>query len=75
MASYWTRKDDQSGETTTLYPWQEEIGGGDKEFPEPPDGDSSPGKCFVPAKHTSHLIPPRTSAFSAILRDRRKALS
>ena len=32
MASYWTRKDDQSGETTTVYPWQEEIGGGDKEF-------------------------------------------
>ena len=45
MASYWTRKDDQSGETTTLYPWQEEIGGGDKEFPEPPEEEShSPGK-------------------------------
>ena len=44
MASYWTRKDDQSGETTTLYPWQE-IGGGDKEFPEPPEEESdSPGK-------------------------------
>lgn len=36
MASYWTRKDDQSGETATVYPWQEEIGGGDKDFPEPP---------------------------------------
>ena len=35
MASYWTRKDDQSGETATIYPWQEKIGGGDKEFPEP----------------------------------------
>ncbi|MDD5971953.1 MAG: hypothetical protein PUC48_09790 [Paraprevotella sp.] len=37
MASYWTRKDDQSGETATIYPWQEKIGGGDKEFPEPPE--------------------------------------
>lgn len=40
MASYWTRKDDQSGETATIYPWQEKIGGGDKEFPEPPEQES-----------------------------------
>ena len=52
MASYWTRKDDQSGETTTLYPWQEEIGGGDKEFPEPPEEESdSPGKPSAGESH------------------------
>ncbi|MGN0233890.1 MAG: hypothetical protein ACI4B5_05660 [Bacteroidaceae bacterium] len=42
MASYWTRKDDQSGETATIYPWHEKIGGGDKEFPEPPDRQTEP---------------------------------
>ncbi len=45
MASYWTRKDDQSGETATVYPWQEKTGGGDKEYPEPPcSSDDSTGK-------------------------------
>ncbi|MGM9620626.1 MAG: hypothetical protein ACI3X4_04145 [Bacteroidaceae bacterium] len=49
MANYWTRKDDQSGETATVCPWQEEIGGGDKEFPDPnepsaPDDSGHKGK-------------------------------
>lgn len=49
MASYWTRKDDQSGETATVYPWQEETGGGDKEFPLPPDSpEGQAGECPAP---------------------------
>ena len=37
MASYWTRKDDQSDEVSTIKPWDEKIGNGDKQFPEPDD--------------------------------------
>lgn len=33
MASYWTRKDDQSGELSTVKPWEEVLGHGDRTFP------------------------------------------
>lgn len=39
MASYWTRKDDQSDELRTVKPWETEISGGDKEFPDPEEDD------------------------------------
>ncbi len=35
MANYWTKKDDQSDELTTVKPWEEAIDGGDKDFPDP----------------------------------------
>ncbi|MCD8302438.1 MAG: hypothetical protein LUC44_05400 [Prevotellaceae bacterium] len=35
MASYWTRKDDQSDELRTVKPWEVTISGGDKFFPDP----------------------------------------
>ena len=33
MASYWTRKDDQSGELSTVKPWEEVLGHGDRTVP------------------------------------------
>lgn len=52
MASYWTRKDDQSDEVKTIKPWEEAVSNGDKFFPdiafvisvpadEEPDGKAS----------------------------------
>ncbi|MCF0223039.1 MAG: hypothetical protein HUK20_02105 [Fibrobacter sp.] len=35
MASYWTRKDDQSDELRTIKPWEEAVSNGDKVFPDP----------------------------------------
>lgn len=35
MASYWTKKDDQSDETKTIKPWEEMVSNGDKEWPDP----------------------------------------
>lgn len=35
MAQYWTRKDDKDEELRTIKPWDEEVGNGDKQFPEP----------------------------------------
>lgn len=35
MANYWIQKDDQSEEASTIKPWDEKIGNGDKHFPEP----------------------------------------
>lgn len=34
MASYWTRKDDQSDEVKTIKPWEEAVSNGDKFFPD-----------------------------------------
>ncbi len=35
MASYWTRKDDESEELRTVKPWEEKVSNGDKRFPDP----------------------------------------
>ncbi len=35
MASYWTRKDDQSDEVKTIKPWEEAVSHGNKFFPDP----------------------------------------
>lgn len=45
MASYWVRKDDQSGEAKTIKPWEEMVSNGDKRFPDPhSQEDDSPSQ-------------------------------
>ncbi len=44
MASYWTRKDDQSDELKTIKPWEEALDGGNREFPDPDKGEQ---KCVA----------------------------